>query len=95
MNFDNPQWDDFLDRLYGPEGCNFQYDADGKPTWVCKAGNDKTYATLILQDMGLSKEEIIKSCEFFDENGGHCDCEIIWNVARHNPNCFDNETSNE
>jgi hypothetical protein len=82
MDKKNPKWKAFIKRLEGPEGCNFK--ETGKKddfTWTCAGGKDKTLATKILKDMGLSEADIAASMEYFEDNGGYCDCEIIFNVA--------------
>ena len=81
---EHPRWEEFCDRLIGPEGCNFQQTDPQDPktiTWKCK-GNDKgknykSFARRILEDMNVDVE---RSLEFFQEHGGHCDCEIVFNV---------------
>ena len=80
MNHDHPRWLEFLERLEGPEGCDFQGEDEKSTTWKCKGGNDKSKATHILTEMG--EINIEASLAFFQENGGHCDCEIIFNVDR-------------
>lgn len=75
----HPRWEEFCDRLNGPEGCDFKKDPD--VTWRCGGGNDKSYATTILTSMGLSLAEIAGSLAYYHDRGGHCDCEILFNVA--------------
>jgi len=84
MNHDNPRWQEFRDRLEGPEGCNFREKIPGDRetlTWDCKAGRDKTHAIAILTAMGATVSEIVASCEYFTAQGGFCDCEILFNVG--------------
>ena len=38
MDPSHPQWDEFIERLSGPEGCNFREDSNGKLTWSWKGG---------------------------------------------------------
>lgn len=84
---EHPLWDEFRERLEGPEGCNFQGedDEEGKlivdtVTWKCAGGKDKSLATAILET--ISDVDIPASLAFFEEHGGHCDCEILFNVAQ-------------
>lgn len=82
MTPDHPRWKEFYERLEGEEGCNFRYtNGKGKVkdiTWDCGGGRDKSFAISILETMeGIDVE---KSLDFFDKHGGHCDCEIIFNV---------------
>lgn len=84
MDHSHPRWNEFLDRLEGPEGCDFKEKTPGDAnsiTWKCNGGKDKTFATRILKDMDLSETEIQDSLDYFDAHGGHCDCEILFNVA--------------
>ncbi len=78
MTKDHPRWEEFLDRLVGPEGCNFREDADGKVVQDC-CGVYQPLAIRILKKMGGI--DIPASIEYFEENGGFCDCEILFNVA--------------
>lgn len=72
------RWDEFYDRMEGPEGCDFRKDEAGKITWRCEGGRDKSYAEAILKAMGGF--DVAASCAFFEEMGGYCDCEILFNV---------------
>lgn len=78
MNPDHPRWDEFCERLGGPEGCDFKEDKDGKITWKCAGKTDKSFATAILKTMPEISVE--KSLAFFEGSGGMCDCEILFNV---------------
>lgn len=83
MTKKHPRWNEFLERLEGPEGCDFKLvgpPGRGDTTWTCDGGRDKSKAQAILADMGFTWEEIEESCEYFDNHGGHCDCEILFNV---------------
>jgi hypothetical protein len=75
-------WDEFVDRLSGPEGCNFRKHPDPKKkfTWECKGGRDQTLARKILSTMpGVDVEGTLTWCR---EHGGFCDCEIIFNCEQ-------------
>jgi hypothetical protein len=90
MTREHPRWGEFCERLGGIEGCEFG--AGGK--WVCAGGVDpKTlepgppefvhiFSRGILLKMGLSFEQIAASLEYFCEHGGHCDCEVLFNVRQ-------------
>jgi hypothetical protein len=82
MTPDHERWEEFCVRLEGPEGCDFKRDEDGRPTWRCAAGSDKTRARAVLSAMGFDEGDIEASCEFFEQHGGYCDCEILFNVDR-------------
>ena len=77
MTPEHPRWEEFCNRLAGPEGCDFQKKPDGNTTWKCAGGTDKTFATKILKAMHV---DMAASLAYFDEHGGHCDCEILFNV---------------
>lgn len=71
-------WGEFMTRLEGPEGCDFREDENENVTWKCNGGTDKSKARAILESMpGV---DVTGSLEFFEARGGHCDCEIIFNV---------------
>jgi len=80
MTPDNFRWVEFCERLEGPEGCDFRKDEKGEITWKCSGGTDKSKAKAIMESMG--NIDINKSCAYFDAHGGHCDCEILFNVNR-------------
>ena len=74
------RWEEFMDRLEGPEGCNCQPDPDAPCglTWHCD--HSTTHARRILEDMGADVEASLSG---FEEFGGYCDCEIVLNYALH------------
>ncbi len=72
----HPRWEEFVARLTGPEGCNFQGER-----WTCH--NDLRAATSILRTMGLSERGVRLSIAYFKDHGGFCDCEVVLNVGRH------------
>lgn len=84
MTKEHPRWQEFVDRLEGPEGCDFKEIGEGNGfdlSWNCGGENDKSLAQAILSDMGLTYEEIEESCEYFISHGGYCDCEILFNMT--------------
>lgn len=74
----HPRWREFSERLVGPEGCDFREGDDG-PTWKCGGGTDKSKATAILREMGGA--DVDASLAHYEDHGGYCDCEIIFNVG--------------
>ena len=80
MTPEHPRWEEFCDLLEGPDGCNFREDENGKIRWRCGGGFDQSHARRILADMGFNDMSIYDSMEFFYAHGGHCDCEILFNV---------------
>lgn len=83
MTPQHPLWEEFVRRLEGPKGCNFKKDKKGKVTWTCKGGTDKSKAKAILESMvreSMANIDVEKSLAYFEEHGGYCDCEILFNV---------------
>jgi len=78
MTPDHEKWEDFVAVLEGEDGCSFFEDEKGKTTWKCKGGNDQTFARKILSL--YDDIDVEGSLKYFTEHGGHCDCEILWNV---------------
>lgn len=78
---EHPRWEEFLDRLYGPEGCDFQEKDDGSFTST-RDPSDRTRPACrrIMRRMGLSRREIAASLAYFEQHGGYCDCEVLFNV---------------
>jgi len=76
MTTENERWNEFVTRLAGEEGCNFT--EDGK--WQCSGKSERPFATNILEKMG--NIDIPATMEYFEEHGGFCDCEILFNVAQ-------------
>ena len=72
------RWEEFERRLEGPEGCNFRKDENGEIIWDCDDWtHEKPKTRAILSAMGMDVEG---SLAYFDEEGGHCDCEVLFNV---------------
>ncbi|HEY7199626.1 MAG TPA: DUF2695 domain-containing protein [Candidatus Dormibacteraeota bacterium] len=71
----HPRWNEFIERLSGPEGCNFR-----DTRWTCH-GTEKRFCREILTRMGLSDRAIAISLAYFEDHGGYCDCEVVLNVG--------------
>ena len=78
MQPNHPGWEEFCERLNGPEGIDYKQGNNGKWTWKCSGGEDKSFATAILKTM--PEIDVEASLKYFEKNGGHCDCEILLNV---------------
>lgn len=52
MTVEHPRWEEFCDRLDGPEGCNFREDSDGRMRWDCGGDTSTQLAEEILVRMG-------------------------------------------
>lgn len=70
------RWQEFVLRMEGPDGCDFQ-EVDGQYVWTCDATAARPAARRLLEAMGFDVEA---SLAYFSEHGGHCDCEILYNV---------------
>ena len=77
MTPEHPRWQEFVDKLEGSEGCNFRKDETEKIVWNCSDEDNHAKSRRILASMGV---EVDKSIEFFQTHGGHCDCEVLFNV---------------
>lgn len=71
-------WDAFCSLLEGEEGCNFRTEK-GVDCWTCKGGTNKDFAKKILKEY-FPKYDLKGTLEYFEANGGYCDCEILFNV---------------
>ncbi len=78
MTPEHELWEQFTNDLSGPKGCDFQFPPKGSFTWDCAGGTDKAFATTLLQEM--EDVDVEGSLKYFEDNGGHCDCEILFNV---------------
>jgi hypothetical protein len=78
MTPQHPRWDEFVDLLEGPEGCNIHKTGQG-PQWNCD-GNDKPLTRAILAKH-FPEVDIEATMKFFNDHGGYCDCEIPLNVG--------------
>jgi hypothetical protein len=58
-------WEEFEDKLDDLEECNDTLDS----------------SKAILKNMGYSDNEIGEICQWFELNGGYCDCEVVMNVV--------------
>lgn len=85
MKMTKEQIETFLDRLYGPEGCNFHYEGERKAEnfrWKCNSSDPtKPLSRAILQAMNVPQDAVDEFLDWCDRHGGHCDCEIIWNCV--------------
>ena len=82
-------WIDFIDRLIGPEACDFPKFSNlteeqkakvarREPIWKC--AGDHRFARKILADMGLSKRAIGNVLNYCAEHSAPCDCQIFFNT---------------
>ena len=75
------QFNKFCKLLEGNEGCNFIEKIKDDPnsiTWKCY--HDFRFTKKILKNY-FKEVDIQKFIEFCKNNGGYCDCEILYNVA--------------
>jgi hypothetical protein len=66
--FISHDWDEFTDKFDDVQTCNHTMDG----------------TKAILKDMGYSEAEVDEICEWFEYNGGYCDCEVFLNVVMGN-----------
>lgn len=54
----------------------------GHTAWWCSGATENRYilASAVLWAMGFTREDIQASFAYFAAHGGHCDCEILFNV---------------
>jgi hypothetical protein len=74
---DSERWDVFTETLYlalFPDG----NDNKGSKCLGDSGPSVHYYAKEVMRDMGGI--DIAASLEFFQAHGGHCDCEILYNV---------------
>ncbi len=67
-------WNEFLERLAGPEACNFRNDQ-----WTCFG--DLRFTQRLLRDMGMDEHSIEVSVAYLEDHGGYCDCEVVFNLG--------------
>jgi len=74
----HPRWEEFRERLEGEEGINMiEVDVEGY-TFSCYNGFERPLTRALLKKFeGVDVEGSLK---YFAENGGHCDCEVLFNV---------------
>jgi hypothetical protein len=71
MSPDHPQWSEFLNALAGPEFCDFQQNG-----WNCLGTHRAAKRLLERFDV-----DVQGSLAYFEEHGGFCDCEILFNLG--------------
>ena len=71
----HPRWEEFLDRLCGSAACDFRAER-----WTCFG--DTRFSRAILLSMGLSEAAVERTLAIYRRRGGHCDCEVVFNVSR-------------
>lgn len=54
-------------------------EARGDMNWRCTASETRPGATSLLKKMGLDDEQITGFLVVCSDNGGYCDCEILFN----------------
>uniref|UniRef100_A0A6H1ZMW2 DUF2695 domain-containing protein n=1 Tax=viral metagenome TaxID=1070528 RepID=A0A6H1ZMW2_9ZZZZ len=79
MTTENERWDEFIENLEGEKGCNFTGE-EANIKWSCNSDKSRPLTRKILEEMG--NIDIEKTMKYFDEHGGYCDCEILFNVDR-------------
>jgi hypothetical protein len=84
MTREHPQWDQFIQILEGILYFHEIENEDGEPdiAWHCESDFTQTTAVLnFMISLGILKDiDIDGTIEYFQENGGYCDCEVLFNV---------------
>jgi len=70
MTPDHPRWGEFVDRL-----------EKSLPHMQNSCDHDHTHAVAVLHYMGFGFNFANNSLAYFTEHGGHCDCEVMFNIA--------------
>jgi hypothetical protein len=83
---DGDKWEVFISKLL--DSLNAGPDQLGEPevdayleALGSSCDNTLRKSKHILKGMGYSRGEIRGTIEYFEENGGHCDCEVVLNVV--------------
>jgi hypothetical protein len=67
----HPRWTEFIERLVGPEACNFT-----KEGWTCFG--DLRFVNSVLREIGLDDPTIGVSTASYRDHGAYCDCEVVF-----------------
>lgn len=78
----DPRWQEFTDRLDGDEGCKFYFDELDEICWTCH--HDLRFSRKILST--YDDVDVEATLEYFRQNGGCCDCEVLFNVENSTQN---------
>ncbi len=78
---DVPEWEKFVELLSGAEGCNFRGSTASDLTWKCDGSVEKPLARAILEKY-FPQFDVHETLAYFEDYGGYCDCEILFNVDR-------------
>jgi hypothetical protein len=68
------RWDEFVVRLESALTAN--HEGDG---WGCD--HDLALSALVLAVMRVDDDDVHATLDFFKSQGGHCDCEVMFNIA--------------
>lgn len=75
MNPRQPQWEEFLRHLYGPQGCNYRTDPT-KAAILHECNVDFTHTKNILR-LYYPEMDIEETILQFESDGLECDCHIL------------------
>lgn len=70
----------FLKQLEGPKGCNFCH-APNSLAWAWHCDGTFKKAKTIMTEMKFTEEEIGRVLDISQNNGGFCDCEMLFNTS--------------
>ena len=80
MTTGHPRWKEFILKLMCEDGIRLRRE-DKDWSWECPGDFNKPIARRILKDMEVDID-IELTMRYFEEHGGNCDCEILWNVHK-------------
>jgi hypothetical protein len=81
MDHRHERWAEFCDTLAAAINFKLNVEDPDRSTWDCAGGYNKSNAERILRSWGFNDLDISATMAHFNERDGHCDCEILWNVA--------------
>lgn len=79
--FSEATWAEFCRRMESPEGLDVQGDPNDMSTITWRCDHTRAKAQRIMLAMGFTPEQIVDALFAFEQSGGYCDCEIMFNVT--------------
>lgn len=73
LTTEHERWAEFVAKLSGPAGCN----VNARGEMLCS--HTTKFAEAVLTEMGGF--DVPETLSYFEELSGHCDCEILMNIA--------------
>lgn len=74
----HPRWKEFLGKLEGPSFLTKEEDDEEGFVFNCDGSFERPLTRkLLLEFEGI---DVDASLEYFQQHGGYCDCEVLFNV---------------